>query len=71
MAELTRWEYRCQSVGSVWSRPKDEVVEDMLNNWGEEGWEVVGFVAESNKLTFVARRPVTMATRRQRSMPSY
>jgi hypothetical protein len=42
MAELTRWEYRCQSVGSVWSRPKDEVVEDMLNNWGEEGWEVVG-----------------------------
>jgi hypothetical protein len=69
MADSTRWEYRYETVGSVWSRPKDEELEATLNEWGEEGWEVVNFVVESNKLIFLARRPLTLTSRRRRSLP--
>ena len=71
MTDLNRWEYRFESMGSIWSRPKDEVVEDLLNGWGDEGWELVNIVIENNKMSFLARRPLTLTTRRQRSLPGY
>jgi hypothetical protein len=69
MAELLSWEYRFETIGSILSRPKDEDIAEILNNWGEEGWEIVNFQLESNKLLFLARRPLTLTTRRRRSLP--
>jgi len=71
MAETTQWEYRSETVGSFWSEPKNEAVEAMLNEWGEQGWEVISVTAvqNSNKMRVVAKRPLTHATRRQRSWP--
>jgi hypothetical protein len=64
------WEYRVQSIGSMWGT-KDELVEDTLNEWGEEGWEVVSaFTSYGNgKVTVVAKRPLPPEARRRRSWP--
>jgi Domain of unknown function (DUF4177) len=71
MMENIRWEYRVFSVGTFWSTPSDEQLETSLNDVGQEGWEVVStFPAHnSSKVTFVARRLLTQASRRQRSWP--
>jgi hypothetical protein len=71
MDELQQWEYRVQTFGSSLRGPKDEDVEAALNEWGEEGWEVVAVrsVESSNKMVVVATRPLTAATRRSRTLP--
>ena len=68
--EIKQWEYRVQTIGSVFGT-KDENIEAMLNEWGNEGWEVthVYTPAGSGKVTIVAKRPLSSATRRSRSMP--
>lgn len=70
MSASTQWEYRVQSVGKFWGT-KDEDIETLLNAWGEEGWEVVTVFSSSGSgnVTVVAKRPLTLATRRRRSMP--
>jgi hypothetical protein len=71
MAEETRhWEYRVQTIGSIFGT-KDELVEAVLNEWGEEGWEAVNVYTPygSGKITLVAKRPLTDRVRRLRSMP--
>ena len=35
-----RWEYRVRTIGSMWGT-KDEKIQATLNEWGEEGWEVI------------------------------
>lgn len=71
MSENIQWEYRTQSVGSVWSGAKDEELEALFNAWGEQGWEILQVVpiTSSNKVRVVARRPLTRAARRERSWP--
>jgi len=72
MTELTvQWEYRVQTIGSAFSGAKDEQIEATLNEWGVEGWEAVNVYAPTNspKVTLVAKRPMTAAARRLRSMP--
>jgi len=72
MAEkIVQWEYRVLTVGSAFSGAKAEQVEATLNEWGLEGWEAVNVFALSNssKVTLVAKRQVTAALRRMRSMP--
>ena len=39
--ELKQWEYRVQIVGGFFTGIKAEELEEMLNEWGEDGWEVV------------------------------
>lgn len=70
MPESTQWEYRVQSVGKFWGT-KDEEIEALLNEWGEEGWEAVAVFSASgsSNVTIVAKRPLTLSTRRRRSMP--
>lgn len=70
MAEQTQWEYRALTIGRFWGT-QDEQIEATLNEWGEEGWEVVSVYTPegSGKVTLVAKRPLTDTTRRQRSMP--
>jgi hypothetical protein len=71
MAEQTvQWEYRVLTIGNVFGT-KDENIEDTLNEWGLEGWEAIHVYtpSQSNKVTIVAKRQVTAASRRMRSMP--
>lgn len=71
--ETKQWEYRVQTVGSLWSGIKAEELEALLNEWGEEGWEVVSthILENQNKINVIAKRPLTDRVKRARSMPSY
>ena len=71
MATQDAWEYRCQRFGSIWREAKEEDIEAILNEWGAEGWEVIGMAVESGKVLILAKRALSSTTRRQRSMPSY
>ena len=71
MADRTQWEYRAQRFGSLFRETKAEDLESTLDEWGAEGWEVVGLTGESNQVLIVAKRPLDLATRRRRSMPGY
>jgi hypothetical protein len=69
--EIQKWEYRVQTVGSFWSGVKAEALEALLNEWGEQGWELVSthILENANKINVIAKRPLTRAARRFRSMP--
>jgi len=69
MAEKTQWEYRAQRFGSLFREAKAEDLESTLDEWGAEGWEVVGLTGENNQVLILAKRPLDLATRRRRSMP--
>jgi hypothetical protein len=69
--EIKQWEYRVQTVGGFFLGVKADELEELLNQWGEEGWEVVSthIIENANKINVIARRPLTRATRRERSRP--
>lgn len=68
---MSQWEYRVQSVGKFWGT-KDDEIEALLNEWGEQGWEAFAVCCSprTGNVTIVAKRPLTLAARRRRSMPS-
>jgi hypothetical protein len=68
--QIVQWEYRVLTIGNAFGT-KDENIEATLNEWGIEGWEAtqVYTPSQSNKVTLVAKRQVTAASRRLRSMP--
>lgn len=70
--EIKQWEYRVRTIGSILGT-RDENIEAVLNEWGEEGWEATQVYTPegSGKVTIVARRPLSAAARRRRSMPDY
>lgn len=72
-AEIKQWEYRVQTVGAFFSGVKAEELEELLNEWGEDGWEVVStpIIENANKINVIAKRPLTDRVRRERSRPSY
>lgn len=71
--ETKQWEYRVQTVGTLWSGVKADELEQLLNEWGEEGWDVVSthILENANKINVIAKRPLTRETIRHRSMPAY
>jgi hypothetical protein len=71
MPEYKQWEYRVSTIGTFWSEPKDEQIDAVLNEWGEEGWEVISVnsVTNSNRVRLVAKRPLTPGARRRREWP--
>jgi hypothetical protein len=71
MVETTQWEYLALSIGSYWRMPKDEDLEAALNELGEQGWEVVNTFVQhgSTKIRVIAKRPLTIDSRRRRSWP--
>ena len=71
MSELNKWEYCVLTVGTFFKGVKDSELEALLNQLGEEGWEVVGFrtVENSNQSQLIAKRPLDRTARRWRSMP--
>ena len=72
MVEMMQWEYRAETVGSSLSTMKDEALETVLNAWGEQGWEVIAvfLLQNSNKMRLIAKRPLSLTTRRRRNWPS-
>jgi len=71
MAEETKqWEYRVQTIGSIFGT-KDEQIQSTLDEWGAEDWEAINVYTPygSGKVTLVAKRPLTDRTRRMRSQP--
>ena len=71
MEEIPKWEYRVQTFGGAIVGPKDDAFTTALDEWGEDGWEVIGVhnLDSSQKVRVVARRPLTRAARRYRSLP--
>jgi len=67
--EVKQWEYRVQTIGSIFGT-KDENIQATLDEWGTEGWEAINvFTPEgSGKITIVAKRPLMERARRARSM---
>ena len=70
--ELKLWEYRVQTVGGFFAGVKANLLEELLNEWGQEGWEVVSthIIENANKINVIAKRPLTRSVRRERSMPA-
>ena len=68
--ETQQWEYRVQTIGSMFGT-KDEYIQATLDEWGSEGWEAINVYTPygSGKITIIAKRPLTGRTRRIRSMP--
>jgi hypothetical protein len=71
MSEQSRWEYQVLSIGSPWKGVKDEQLQAVLNEVGAQGWEVVSVhtPGQSPKVIIVAKRLLSVSTRRERSMP--
>ena len=71
MAEENRWEYHVETLGSFWSGIKDDELQELINAWGEEGWEILQVLnlPNSEKLRIIAKRPLKGAVRRRRSWP--
>jgi hypothetical protein len=71
--DIKQWEYRVQTVGGFFSGVKADVLEELLNEWGEDGWEVVSthIIENANKINVIAKRPLTDRVRRERSRPSF
>jgi hypothetical protein len=71
--ELQKWEYRVETVGTFWSGVKVDVLQNLLNQWGEEGLEVVSthILENANKINVIAKRPLTERARRARTTPQY
>ena len=67
MSDLTRWEYRVISLGSIWGTKAPDL-EAKLNELGLEGWEVIHVYNPygSGMTTAVAKRPLTDVARRRR-----
>lgn len=72
MAETTRWEYRVETFGGILSQVKDDFMEETLDEWGEEGWEVIAAhnLENTYKVRIIARRPLSSTIRRRRTWPA-
>lgn len=70
--EFSKWEYRAETFGGFWKGIKVEEMQEDLNQWGEQGWEVVSATGfeNYNKIYVIAKRPLTRETIRRRSMPN-
>lgn len=71
MTEFTQWEYHVETIGGFFSGVKAEELETLLNEWGQDGWEVVSthIIENANKINVIAKRPLTLRSRRERSLP--
>jgi hypothetical protein len=67
-----QWEYRLEEFGGYFKHsPKVDELSALLNEWGEEGWDVISAVYSENSTRWriIAKRPLSAAIRRQRTMP--
>jgi hypothetical protein len=71
MTDTIQWEYRVKTLGGFLRGEKDEELEAILNEWGNEGWEVISArgIENTNRVSIIAKRPLTDTARRRRSLP--
>jgi len=71
MSEIRKWEYRTHTIGSALKSPKDDDFDALLNEWGEEGWEVIvaHHLEGSNKIRLIAKRETAHSIRRRSTWP--
>jgi hypothetical protein len=71
MTERMKWEYRIQTLGSTFKQAKDEELEALLNEWGEEGWEIIAAhnLESSSKVRLIAKRTSGRTVSHSRSWP--
>jgi hypothetical protein len=71
MTERLKWEYRIQTLGSTFKQAKDEELEALLNEWGEEGWEIIAVhnLESSSKSRLIAKRALGKTISHSRSWP--
>lgn len=72
MTETRQWEYYVETVGSAFKGIGDEDLAALLNELGQEGWEVfsVAQLESSVKSRIVAKRPIGhAATKHKHTWP--
>jgi len=71
MTDYIKWEYRIQTMGSALKQIKDDELEALVNEWGEEGWEIINAhnLESSNKIRIFAKRPLSKSSLRSRTWP--
>jgi hypothetical protein len=55
---MTKWEYKVLKEGIGIKGINAENIEEELNLWGEEGWEVVSIERQQSSVLVVLKRPV-------------
>ena len=65
------WEYRVITAGSTFKTNKDEEVQEFLNQWGTEGWELVAvhILENTGKIRIYAKRALTNPPRSAKRWP--
>jgi hypothetical protein len=65
------WEYRVFTAGSTFKTNKDEEIQEFLNQWGAEGWELVAvhILENTGKIRIYAKRPLNTPPLRARKWP--
>ncbi|HUV29154.1 MAG TPA: hypothetical protein VMW34_17460 [Anaerolineales bacterium] len=70
MGTEMNWEYRVESFGGSLSEAKDEDLEEVLNDWNEEGWQLVSaYPIGDKKVRIIAQRPLISSSRRKQRWP--
>jgi len=70
MTEDKQWEYRVETLGSaLWGGVKPDKLTIALNQWGQEGWEVVNIHQpnNNNRVWVTMKRLLSQTERRQRA----
>ena len=52
--ELQKWEYRVQTIGGAFGT-RDELIEETLNEWGEQGWKAFAVYTPSGSGSILVR----------------
>ena len=62
--------YQVETFGSALSGIKDEELEEILNRWAEDGWDIINLHAVGdNKVRVIARRVPASPRARRRGWP--
>jgi len=70
MTPKVAYEYRVQTFGSALSSVKDEDLEETLNQWSDDGWEVVSaHPVGDNKVRVICRKVLSSSATRKRGWP--
>jgi len=72
MTSIARqWEYYIETVGSFWKGAKDEDLAAILNELGQQGWEVFSLmpIQNSEKVRLTAKRPLPSPVQKHTGWP--
>lgn len=62
---MTKWEYKVLKVGIGLKGFRAEEIEEELNLWGEDGWELIAATRYQAEFVTVLKRPVGGSRRRE------